>query len=73
MSSQKKLSLNKDSMKNYHPVSNLSFLSKVLETSGESTNSHINSSHTSNQYQSAYRKFHSTKTTQLKIDNDILV
>ena len=35
-------------------------------------NSHINSSHTSNDYQSTYRKFHSTKTALLKIYNDIL-
>ena len=36
-------------------------------------NSHINSSYTSNDYQSAYRKFHSTKTALLKIHNDILL
>ena len=35
-------------------------------------NSHINSSHTLNDYQSAYRKFHSTETALLKIHNDIL-
>ena len=35
-------------------------------------NSHINSSHTSNDYQSAYKKFHSTKDALLKIHNDIL-
>ena len=35
-------------------------------------NSHINSSQTSNDYQSAYRKFHSTKTALPKIHNDIL-
>ena len=35
-------------------------------------NSHINSSHTSNDYQSAYRKFHSNETALLKIHNDIL-
>ena len=32
---------------------------------------HINSANTSNQYQSAYRKFHSTETTLLKIHSDI--
>ena len=35
-------------------------------------NSHINSSKTFNQYQFAYRKFHSTETTLLKMHNDIL-
>ena len=35
-------------------------------------NTHINRSNTSNQYQSAYRKFHSTETAILKILNDIL-
>ena len=60
-------------MKNYRPVSNLSFLSKILEKVVASRlNSHINSSHTSNNYQSAYRKFHSTETALLKIYNDII-
>ena len=69
----KKPTLNRDDMENYWPVSNLSFLSKILEKVVESRlNSHINSSHTSNDYQSAYRKFHSTVTALLKIHNDIL-
>ena len=69
----KKPSLNKDSMKNYRPVSNLSFLSKVLEkVVVNQLNTHINSSNTSNQYQPAYRRFHSTKTALLKIHSDIL-
>ena len=69
----KKPTLNTDDMKKYRPVSNLSFLSKILEKVVVSRlNSHINSSHTSNDYQSAYRKFHSTETTLLKIHNDIL-
>ena len=68
-----KHSLNKDSMKNYRPVSNLSFLSKVLEkVVVNQLNTHINSSNTSNQYQSAYKKFHSTETALLKIHSDIL-
>ena len=60
-------------MKNYRPVSNLSFLSKILEKVVASRlNSHINSSHTSNDYQSASKKFHTTETALLKIHNDIL-
>ena len=59
----------RDDMKNYRPVSNLSILEKVVASR---LNSHINSSRTSNDYQSAYRKFHSTKTALLKIHNDIL-
>ena len=60
-------------MKNYRPVSNLSFLSKVLEkVVVNQLNTHINSSNTSNHYQSAYRKFHSTETALLKIHSDIL-
>ena len=63
----KKPTLNKDDMKNYRPVSNLSFLSKILEKVVASRlNSHINSSHISNHYQSAYRKLHSTETAFLK-------
>ena len=55
----KKPSLNKDRMKNYRPMSNLIFLSKVLEkVVVNQLNTHINTSNTSNQYQSAYRKFH---------------
>ena len=67
-----KPSLNKDSMNNYRPVSNLSFLSKVLEkVVVNQLNSHINSSNTSNQYQSTYGKFPSTITALLEIHNNI--
>ena len=63
----------KDSMNNYRPVSNLSFLYKVLEKIVvNQLNSHIISSNTANQYQSAYRKLHSTETALLKIHTDIL-
>ena len=60
-------------MTNYRPVSNLSFISKILEKVVASRlNSHINSLHTSNDFQSTYRKFHSTESALLKIHNDIL-
>ena len=55
-------------MKNYRPVSSLSFLSKLR---GKVVASRLNS-HTLNDYRSAYRKFHSTDTALLEIHNDIL-
>ena len=70
---KKKPSLNKDSTKKYRPVSNLGFLSKVLEkVVVNQLNTHINSSNASNQYQSAYRKFQSTETALLNIHSDTL-
>ena len=63
----KKSALDKYIIKNYRPVSNLSFLSKVLEkVVATCLNSHINNSNTSNHVQSAYRKFHSTETALFK-------
>ena len=60
-------------MNNYRPGSNLSFLSRVLEKIVvNQLKSHTNSSNTSDQYQSAYRKFHSIETALFKIHNDIL-
>ena len=69
----KKPTLNRDDMKKYRPVSNLSFLSKILDKFVASRlDLHINSSYTSIDYQSAYRTFHSTETALLQIHNDIL-
>ena len=59
-------------MKNCRPVSNLSFLSKVLEkVAVNQLNTHINRSNTSNQYQSTYRKVSLNQTALLKIHSDI--
>ena len=69
----KKPTFNKDDMKHYWPVSDLSFLSNILEKVVAShLNSHVNSSHISNHYQSEYRQFHSTETALVKIHNNIL-
>ena len=65
--------LNKDSMNNYWPVSNLSFLSKVLEKVAVNQLSlHLNHSNTFNPDQSACRKYQSTETALLKIHNDLI-
>ena len=68
----KKPSLDKNELKNYRPVSNLSFLSKVVEkVVAEQINSHLVNNELSNSFQSAYKKYHSTETALLKISNDI--
>ena len=60
-------------LKNYRPVSNLSFLSKVLEKVVANQLNDYMSQHNQHQmYQSAYKKFHSTETDLLKIQDDIL-
>ena len=60
-------------MKNYRPVSNLPFLSKILEkvVLMQLTN-YLTSNQLTHQFQSAYRAGHSTETLLLRIVNDIL-
>ena len=69
----KKSSLDIDNLTNYRPVSNLPFLSKVLEKVVSSrlldykvSNNLIES------HQSAYRAGHSTETALISVQNDIL-
>ena len=69
----KKPSLDKNLLKNYRPVSNLPFLSKVLEKVVLSQLlSHLQSNNLCNPLQSAYRTGHSTETVLLRVVNDIL-
>ena len=64
----------KNELKNYRPVSNLSFISKILEKVVAShLLSHMESNSMSNNLQSAYKKFHSTESALLKVENDVLL
>ena len=69
----KKPSLDKNLLKNYRPISNLPFLSKILEKVVlHKLLSHLQENNLSNPFQSAYRSGCSTETVLLRIVNDIL-
>ena len=69
----KKTSLPKNELKK-RPVSNLSFISKILEKIvANRLQAHIKNNHLSNPLQSAYRKHHSTELALLRVHNDIII
>ncbi|XP_071482935.1 uncharacterized protein [Diadema antillarum] len=69
----KKPNLNRDNLKNYRPVSNLSFLSKMIEKAALSqVSNYLDTNDLYAENQSAYRRWHSTETALLKVQDDIL-
>ena len=69
----KKPNLDPEVLKNYRPVSNLPFLSKVLERIVLSQlMSHLEEHRLLEPFQSAYKKGHSTETALLRVVNDLL-
>ena len=69
----KKPSLDIDILKNYRPVSTLSFFSKIFEKVVlKQLLSFLNTNQLLSPNQSAYRTGHSTETALIKITNDIL-
>ena len=69
----KKILLDYQIFKNYRPVSNLSFISKVAEKAVDfRTTAHTRENNLEEPLQSAYKQSHSTETALLKVHNDIL-
>ena len=69
----KKPSLDANILKNYRPISNLPFVSKVLEKIVSARLlTHLETNNLNEMYQSAYKKGHSTETALLRVQNDIL-
>ena len=60
--------------KNFRPVNNLSFLSKLTEkTVAHQTVNHMTTHNLIPVFQSAYRQGHSTETALIRVRNDILM
>ena len=69
----KKLILDYEIFKNYRPVSNLSFVSKLIERIiCVQLVDRLNENDLYEIFQSAYRQLHSTETALLRVQNDIL-
>ena len=69
----KKPSLPQDELKNYRPVSNLTFMSKIVEKAVRNhLTSYLSYNNLMSSVQSAYRATHSIETALLKVHNDIL-
>ena len=70
----KKPSLDKEIFKNYRPVSNLAFTSKLVEkVVASQLQQYLLENGLNEDFQSAYRKGHSTETALLRVQNDVLL
>ena len=70
----KKISLDADDLSNYRPVSNLSFISKIIEKCVHlQLTEHIETNGLFPLLQSGYRKHHSCETAVVRIYSDLLV
>ena len=69
----KKSDLDQDIFKNFRPISNLSFISKLIERLvAIQIIDHFRLNNIMEKFQSAYRAFHSTETALLRVQNDLL-
>ena len=69
----KKATLDCNILKNYRPVSNLPFISKILErVVAKQLTDHMSLHQLHEPFQSAYKQFHSTETALIRVHNDIM-
>ena len=69
----KKNNLDKDNLNNYRPVSNLSFISKLIEKVVACRfREHLDTNRLYPKFQSAYRKLHGTESALLRVHHDII-
>ena len=72
--SMKKPSLDHEEFSSFRPISNLKFLSKAVEkVVASQVDTYIRDNNLYEVYQSAYKKYHSTETASVKVQNDILL
>ena len=70
----KKLNLDPECLTNYRPISNLRYISKLIERAAVTQlQAYLCENNLHAKMQSAYRPFHSTETALLRVQNDILL
>ncbi len=70
---KKKILLDPEILKHFRPISNLAYVSKLMEmVVHDQVTVYMDENHLHELFQSAYKNFHSTETAMVRIKNDLL-